>query len=469
MRVSRMIWVCLYLVASFAWGTQEQGTFSFPKTVQGQRAAAYFAAFNAGDEQGMAAFFQEHFAERSLSQVPMPERLHRFRNIKQQAGSFQPQRLLSESAEELKILAKDAQGQWLAMAFAFEPEKPGKILGLRVEMVEEGALQDVSGPPLTGKEALDAAAAYLDQQTKDDLFSGVALIARDDEVVFQKAYGMASIEYAVPNRLDTRFNLGSINKIFTQIAIEQLAERGKLSLDDPIKKFLPDYPNAEAAAKVTIRHLIDMTSGIGDFFGPEYEATPKNRIRELADYLPLFAAKPLLFQPGAGRQYSNGGYIVLGLIVEKASGLSYFDYLAENIYRPAGMTAGGHFDSDIPAANIASGYTRRWDEGEHEKEPRRNNIHTRPARGSSAGGGYAPAMDLFRFVAALKAGKLLGPAAMARFGGSGAYAGGAPGINAEIDMDPAPGYTVVVLSNYDPPSAGAVAKKIAGLLRRIKE
>jgi len=269
MRTCRFVLLGLALLAIPAWSVQEPQAFSFPKTVQGQRAAAYFAAFNSGDEQGMAAFFQEHFAERSLGQIPMPERLRRFRNFKQQAGSFQPQRLLSESAEELKILAKDAQGQLVAMAFAFEAEKPGKILGLRVEMVEEGALQDVSGPPLTGKEAVDAAAAFLDQQTKDDLFSGVALIARGDEVVFQKAYGMASIEYAVPNRLDTRFNLGSINKIFTQIAIEQLAERGKLSLDDPIRRFLPDYPNAEAAAKVTIRHLIDMISGIGDFFGDQ--------------------------------------------------------------------------------------------------------------------------------------------------------------------------------------------------------
>ncbi|MDH4198667.1 MAG: beta-lactamase family protein, partial [Candidatus Aminicenantes bacterium] len=346
--------------------------------------------------------------------------------------------------------------------------EPGKVRGIMINQVDESDLQDLGGPPLTRAEALRQIAAYVDQQVAADVFSGVVLVARHGEAVFHQAYGLASLEYRVPNRLDTRFNLGSINKVFTRLAVMQLAEKGKLSLDDPLGKFLPDYPNTEAR-QATVRQLVDMTSGIGDFFGPEYAATPKDRIRKLADYLPLFAAKPLLFQPGAGRQYSNGGYIVLGLVIEKVAAQSYFDYVAENIYRPAGMEASGHPESDVPEANLASGYTRRWDGGNHEQEPRRNNIHTRPARGSSAGGGYATAVDLVRFVTAMKGGKLVGREAGAWFSGPMALAGGAPGINAEIDIDPAPGYVVVVLSNCDPPAAGTVARKIAGLLKRIKQ
>ena len=131
------------------------------------------------------------------------------------------------------------------------------------------------------------------------------------------------------------------------------------------------------------------------------------------------------------------------------------------------MESSGHAESDVPETNLASGYTRRWDVADHEKEPRRNNIHTRPARGSSAGGGYATALDLLRFVTAVKNGTLVGPAGW--LSGPVALAGGAPGINAELDIEPAPGYVVVVLSNYDPPAAGTVAKKIAGLLKRVKE
>ena len=152
-----------------------------------------------------------------------------------------------------------------------------------------------------------------------------------------------------------------------------------------------------------------MTSGIGDFFGEKYDATPKDRIRDLADYLPLFAAEPLLFEPGTDNRYSNGGYVVLGLIVEKASGMSYFDYVRENIYEPAGMENTDHLMADMPAENVASGYTRNWDGKEHPNEPRRNNIYTRPARGSSAGGGYSTADDLLKLVLALKADRLSAP------------------------------------------------------------
>jgi CubicO group peptidase (beta-lactamase class C family) len=95
-------------------------------------------------------------------------------------------------------------------------------------------------------------------------FSGVVLLAGSDGPIFRKAYGLASKEYEVPNSVDTRFNLGSINKFFTRIAIEQLVARGAVSMDDTIGKFLPDYPNKEAAAKVTVRHLLDMSSGIGN-------------------------------------------------------------------------------------------------------------------------------------------------------------------------------------------------------------
>jgi D-alanyl-D-alanine carboxypeptidase len=310
--------------------------------------------------------------------------------------------------------------------------------------------------------------ALLDEQAQADLFSGVVLLAYNGQVLLHEARGLASSEYGVANRPDTRFNLGSINKVFTRVAIGQLAEQNKLSLDDPIKKFLPDYPNQEAANKVTVRHLLDMTSGIGDFFGKKYADTPKDRVRTLNDYLQLFAADPLRFQPGTDRQYSNGGYIVLGLIIEKASGKNYGDYMRENIYQPAGMESTAHLDADIPAANVASGYTRNWDEENHAADLRRNNLYTRPVRGSSAGGGYSTAADLFNFAMALNAGKLLGQIGKKWFNGPQAYAGGAPGINAELDTETVPGWTIVVMGNYDPPAANNVAQKINVLLKRLQ-
>ncbi len=203
--------------------------------------------------------------------------------------------------------------------------------------------------------------------------------------------------------LETRFNLGSINKIFTKTAIAQLAAAGKLALSDTIRKHLPRY-GAPYADRVTILQLLNFSSGMGDIFGAKWDATPKERLRTLADYLPLFENDPLKFEPGTSHAYSNAGYVVLGLIIEAASGQDYYTYVRENIFRPAGMADSDSYASDDTVKNRAVGYTKEGGGGQ------RSNAFQRPARGSSAGGGYSTVRDLLKFGAALKAGKLASPA-----------------------------------------------------------
>jgi D-alanyl-D-alanine carboxypeptidase len=291
-------------------------------------------------------------------------------------------------------------------------------------------------------------------------FSGVVLLARNGQPLYTAALGKESREYGVDNTVDTEFNLGSIDKLFTHIAIVQLVEARELSYDDTIGKLLPDYPNKDAAA-VTVQELLDMTSGIGDFFGPGYEALPKDRLRTLQDYVPLFASTPLEFVPGTQRQYSNGGYIVLGLIIERIAKQSYFDYVRTHIFAPAGMTRTGWPQRDEINTGIATGYTTVADDGSNG--PVRNNIYTAPARGSSAGGGYSTAPDLLDFADALIAGRLIDASDVEQLVGDGiGVAGGAPGINADLDIDRQSGYELVVLSNGDPPSATSVAATIRG-------
>ena len=263
----------------------------------------------------------------------------------------------------------------------------------------------------------------------------------------------------------------------------QLAAQGKLSFDDKLGKFLPDYPNRDAAEKVTINHLLDMKSGIGDFFGAQFESTPKDRLRTIKDFLPLFAGAPLAFEPGTNRQYSNGGYIVLGAIIEKASGQDYYDYVREHVFKPAGMQTADWYEADKTTPDLASGYTREGTNS-NGKHARKNNLYTRPAKGSPAGGGYATAEDLLKFSLALQNGKLRLPefrgtaapgaerqtssqAKPLNFPGLG-IAGGAPGINAILEVNGESGYTLIVMSNYDPPSAMEVGKKIRGWLGQIK-
>lgn len=326
--------------------------------------------------------------------------------------------------------------------------------------------------PGADKSNTAALASALDELSARDEFSGAVLVAREGRPIFERAYGLASKEYGVANTIETRFNLGSINKVFTAVAIAQLAEQGKLGIDDPIGKYLPSYPNADARVKVTVRECLLHSSGIGDFFGKRFEEMPKDRFRTLSDYLPTFAEQPLAFAPGTSRRYSNGGYIVLGLIVEKASGLDYFDYVRKNIFALAGMNDTDWYQSDVPTPRVAMGYMRAV---QLEGDPpglRRANFFTRPAIGSSAGGGYSTLEDLLKFALAVASGKLrlpeFGPQAPARgplpFHTDVGAAGGAPGINAVLESELPGGYTIVVLSNYDPPTAERAAEKIKQLL-----
>ncbi|MGB8959908.1 MAG: serine hydrolase domain-containing protein, partial [Candidatus Aminicenantales bacterium] len=222
-------------------------------------------------------------------------------------------------------------------------------------------------------------------------------------------------------------------------------------------KFLPDYPNAEAAEKVSVRQLLNMTSGIGDFFGERYDATPKEKILTLRDYLALFGDQPLEFEPGTSNKYSNGGYIVLGLIIEKLSGVDYYAYVRENIFKPCGMADTDAFPRAAGTPNLARGYTR---EGEEAGGARVLNFATLPGRGSSAGGGYSTAGDMLKFALAVKDKKIVLPDADSGLG----VAGGAPGINSVLEWDPQSGFIVIVLTNFDPPTAGQAARRIAAWL-----
>jgi D-alanyl-D-alanine carboxypeptidase len=318
------------------------------------------------------------------------------------------------------------------------------------------------------KEFLAKAEELANKAASDDKFSGTILIAQNGKPVLTKSYGFADKEKQVPNGQDTIYNLGSINKLFTGLAIGMLADEGKLSLGDTIGKHIPDYPNKEAAGKVTISQLLAMTSGIGDIFGPEFDAADKSRLNSISAYLPLFASKPLEFEPGTNRRYSNGGYIVLGAIIEKASGMSYYEFVKQRIFDKCGMNDTASLNADSKEPRMAKGYTKP--EG---SDKRKNNFDTLPGRGSSAGGGYSTVGDMLRFANAIGNGTLKAPESLQKeersmiasmFRGGLGFAGGAPGINAIIESRLPGGYTLVVLSNYDPPSAIEISKQVRGFL-----
>ena len=445
---------CAAVILSALGGiAQESKSTDKPAT---DRLKAYIEAFNSGDQGQTKAFFEAHFAASALKEIPVEQRLTRCQGAKSQLLSLQIEKIIAERPFQTFGLAKAGNGVNVLLKASVEKAPPHKLLSITIELVEDPANIVVPEPKADEKELAAAVRALLEGQTKADEFSGVVLIAKDSRILFHEAYGNADREKKVPNRKDTKFNLGSINKSFTRVAIHQLARQGKLSLDDPIEKFLPDYPNAQAAEKVTIRHLLNMTSGIGDFFGSRYDATPKDKIRTLRDYLPLFSDLPLEFEPGTNTRYSNGGYVVLGVIIEKVSGVDYYTYVRENIFKPCGLLNTDSFARDADVPNLARGYTL---EGAAEGG-RVLNHSTLPGRGSSAGGGYSTAEDMLTYVLALKDKKVYLPDVGSGLG----IAGGAPGINSAVEWDPRSGYIVIVLTNFDPPTAGQAARRIVGWL-----
>lgn len=447
---------------------QQAALPALSESPHGRRVLAYFAAFNSGNEQQLKDFFLENIAAEALQKRPVEPRLEFHRRIRNDFKTLEIKKVLSISESEIKLLAASPAGQWVAYSFLFENRPPQKFLGFAIEATDEPQPDEkrVSTEPLTKPAFLAKVESFLDETVRADKFSGVVLVAQKDRPVFSKAYGLADRESKRPNTPETKFNLGSINKIFTKIAIGQLVQKGKISYDDKLGKFLPDYPNREAREKITVRQLVSMTSGIGDFFGDKFVAMKKDKLRKNSDFIPLFAGEPLAFEPGTKNQYSNGGYILLGAIIEQVSGMSYYEYVRENIFKPAGMTDTESFESDNMPENTASGYTTR-----NAKNERLNNFETRPFRGSAAGGGYSNAPDLLKFSLALQTGKLTIPddnGQPLKQIGTG-IAGGADGINALFIVNGQTGYTVIVLSNYDPPSAEQVGTRIRDWLKQVQE
>jgi len=473
-RCASTLAVLLCLGFASSAGATPEGGATPPDTPSGRRVRALLKAFEAGSSEAIRTFIAANFSDAALKEAPLDQRTERLSGIAGQIGPLEFQKILEAREDRTVFLARAKKsGDWLEVGVQLDPTPPGGIRGLRFEQTDgPGASRETR--KASDPEVAAAADLRLRELAESGAFSGVVLIAKDGTPFFHKAYGLADRAFGIANRTDTKFNLGSINKTFTLTAIAQLAEKGRLSLSDTIRRHLPDYPNP-AADKITISQLLSMSSGLGDFFGEKFDATPKSRIRTLQDYLGLFASDPLLFEPGTSRRYSNAGYIVLGLIIEKVTGKSYFDYVRQNVYAPAGMTSSDSFMQDAVVPNRAVGYTSEDAHGKPLPEARVN-VYELPARGSSAGGGYSTAEDLLRFDRAMRSGKLLSPAWTAWYysdpgapppstppaklhGGKG-IAGGTAGVNCVLEMDLDTGYTVAVMSNLDPPAAETVGKTL---------
>jgi len=445
-----------------------------PDTPAARQLTRWLESFNANDRAVREQFIREHFPSRPNQNADQDLA------FRAQTGGFDLLKVEEATATRVSALLSERGSDTAArMTIEVEPAEPHRILRV--------GLQAVPRPPefavarLTEAQLVAAMPREIEKRVAADQFAGTVLVARNGKTIFSGAYGPADRERGVPNRIDTQFRNGSMNKMFTAVATLTLVQAGKLALEDPIGKYLTDYPNKAVASKVTIHHLLTHTGGTGDIFGPQFTAR-RLELRAHQDYLNLYGTRDLAFEPGSRWVYSNYGFVLLGAVVEKVSGQSYYDYVRDHVYKPAGMTSTASEPEEQAVANRSIGYMRR--PGSTAWQP---NTDTLPYRGMAAGGGYTTVEDLLRFATALTNHKLLDArhtdllitgkvdAGGARYAygfmdrvaagvRSVGHGGGAPGMNGDLLIYPDSGYVVAALANMDPPAAQRISDFIGNRL-----
>ena len=434
---------------------------------------------NTGNRAEARKYIEANFSA-SMLQHPMEAHLEFFSRMQDDSRGFEIHSVQDSKPNQVTmLLKKKLTGDWDAMFVAVEGNAPHKIagIGFRNPKLPEGSLKKLSK-----KDIERELGAFMKKLADADVFSGSVLLAKGGVPVYKAAFGTANKDFDIPNRIDTKFNLGSMNKMFTGLAIAQLAEKRKLSFEDPLSKFVPDFPDAESAQKIKIKHLLTHTAGLGPYFTRRYIDMSRANLRTVDDMMRLAKQdEKLLFEPGTQWRYSNTGMLVLGKVIEAASGQSYFDFIAENITKPAGMKNTGCFELDRVNKNLAVGYDKQFgDDGITWS----NNIFEHVMRGGPQGGCYSTAEDLLLFDQALRAGKLISAESFKTvaspkpelrspnygFGfqvdsasGIVGHSGGFPGISADLKMRLGTGWTVVVLSNYSG-GANPVIRKLNALI-----
>lgn len=432
----------LLLSAAAPAGAQEIKEAKLPGTPLGKLAASYLQVFNSGSRDALRDFIAANYSEPALRDRSADSRAELQWSLYRSLGSLAVYRAEQTSEDELRIWTRARQtGEWMRLRFAAAPGKPLRIPGI---IFEPTLCPSRAACParLSDAQVVAELTSYLERLSASGAFAGVVLVARDGTPVFEKAYGAGPGQ--TPNLLSSRFALASMGKMFVGIAVAQLAEQGKLSFQDPIRKFLPEHPRA-ITERVKVHHLLTHTSGLASFVDSEGYA--EVQYLRPQDSLAVFFRRGLSFEPGERWQYSNAGYITLEALVERVSGQHFSAYLEQHIFQPEGM------------------------------------------RDTSSG--YSSARDLLRFATALRenkllnretTGKVLRPRIQttwneARYGYGFAvleahgqrivgHSGAAPGWNGQLDIYWESGYTVVVLANREVPVAQRVAVRLRDLLNR---
>jgi CubicO group peptidase (beta-lactamase class C family) len=444
-----------------------------------KRAKELVQFLNAGNRTEFQKYVQANFGAEMLK-APMERHLNFFSSVYDNSRGYEISGVQEAKPNQATMLVKNKlTGEWDALLVVVEPEAPFRITGIGFRPPKPPSSE---ARKLSEKEIAREMEAFMKKLAGSDVFSGAVLLAKDGVPVYKGAFGMANKDFEAANKIDTKFNLGSMNKMFTAVAIAQLVEKGKMSFEDSLSKFIPDFPDKESAEKIKIKHLLTHTAGLGGYFSEKWDKTSRAEFRTVDDMMKMAKGdERLLFEPGTRWRYSNTGMLVLGKVIEIVSGQSYYDYVRENIHKPAGMTNTDCYELDKVNHNLAVGYDKTYTDNGIAFS---NNIFMHVLRGGPQGGGYSTVEDLLKFDRALRGNKLVGaeyvkilttakpelnsPNYGYGFGvnsdaKSFGHSGGFPGINSNLEMFRETGWTAIVMSNY---SGGGqlVMKKMRNLI-----
>lgn len=324
---------------------------------------------------------------------------------------------------------------------------------------------------------------YINQLANKGIFSGALLLAKEDDILMSAAHGFASRRYDVLNNINTKFQIGSMNKMFTSVAVLQLVDDGKVALNDPLTKYIKKEQLGQGNfEQVQIQHLLSHTSGLSGLSGFEER---QSKIRSLQDIQDLYHSIETTFTPGSQWRYSNTGMLLLGQVIESVTGDNYFEYINKHIYQKANMVHSGSFDLDVPVKNTARNYWFSVETGQITE-----NLMFQSVKGLPAGGGYSTVGDLHKFAIAMQSNTLVSyelaqeairakPKLNALNWGYGfsvrdskigvivGHNGAHLGMTARLNMYQDKGYILVVLGNYLS-SAWPIVAKAEQLLKALK-
>ena len=477
----KCIVVALALVVSAAAQTPD---VKLPDTAPGKTLTEWLALCKAPNLEQMTKWNTAHVAEQIFKFAPADRLAKDDFNDCTESGGYRVAEVTENKPDRVTALVVAGKtDSWYDLTMVLD--KQDKIAGIGVGPAPPSEATLPKG--LSDAAMTSDINAHADKLAKAGLVSGILIIARDGKPIVTRTDGFADREKKIAFTPATQFTLGSMGKMFTAAAVGQLVDQGKLSYDDVVGKFFPQFGNKTIREKATVGMLLSHTAGMKDFLGKRSPEMMKNGVKRAAEFIPLYENDEPRFDPGTSWAYSNAGLALAGAIVEKVSGEDYPDYIRKHIFEPAGMKDSDPNNIPGPRPHLVMPYTHMskegpgtdWHEAEHDI-------------GSPAGGAISTAADLVHFADALRNGKLVSKATFEKMTqphghsprGVYGYAmeiadvysrtvvghgGGFPGVSTHLYMVLDSPYTVVVLANQDPPASELIGERAKALVvERVK-